>query len=71
MQCRSELTPTTCAYRTRPGSLRPLDLRPQIIRALSSVAVSMARKAILLALRMVSSRDVAVMMWDEPAVSDV
>jgi hypothetical protein len=41
------------------------------MRAFSSVAVSMARKGILLALRMVSSREVAVMMWEEPAVRDV
>ena len=41
------------------------------MRAFSSVAQSRARKGILLALRMVSSREVAVMIWEEPAVREV
>lgn len=55
-------TPTTVPNFTNPGSFRPFDLRPHSIRAFSSVATSRARKGILLALRIVSRRDVAVMM---------
>jgi hypothetical protein len=41
------------------------------MRALSSVAMSRALKGTRLARRMVSRRDVAVTMCDEPAVNDV
>lgn len=41
------------------------------MRAFSSVATSIARKGILFAFRMVSSREVAVIMWEEPAVREV
>ena len=56
---------------TKPGSFLPFDLLPQSMRAFSSVATSRALKGILLALRMVSRRDVAVMMCEEPAVREV
>ena len=65
------LTPIIIPYRTNPGSLRPLLRLPQSMRAFSSVATSMARKAILFALRIVSSREVAVMICEEPAVREV
>ncbi len=58
-------------YFTNPGSFLPLDLRPHSMRAFSSVAQSTARKGILFALRMVSNLDVAVMMCEDPAVSEV
>lgn len=58
-------------YLTRPGSFRPLEYLPHNFLAASSVAMSIAWKGILLALRMVSRRDVAVMMCDDPAVRDV
>ena len=64
-------TPTTMPILTRPGSFRLPARRPHSIRAFSSVATSRAWKEILLALRMVSRRDVAVMMWEEPEVRDV
>ncbi|KAL2165260.1 hypothetical protein VTH06DRAFT_557 [Thermothelomyces fergusii] len=60
-----------------PGSLRCRPFaslparRPQSMRAFSSVARSTALKGMRLARRMVSRRDVAVTMWEEPAVSDV
>jgi len=41
------------------------------MRALSSVAQSTALKGILLAFRIVSIREVAVMMWEDPAVKEV
>lgn len=66
-----KLTPTTLPYLTRPGSFLPLDRRPQSMRAFSSVATSIARNGILFAFRMVSSREVAVMIWEEPAVREV
>lgn len=59
------------AYLTSPGSFLPFDLRPHIMRAFSSVATSIARKGILFAFRIVSNLDVAVMMWEEPAVREV
>lgn len=72
MEGKYELrTPIIIPYRTSPGSLRPLLLRPQSMRAFSSVATSMARNGILFALRMVSRREVAVMMCEEPAVREV
>ena len=37
----------------------------------SCVAVSKPMKGILFAFRMVSMREVAVMMWEEPAVKEV
>lgn len=64
-------TATTTPIFTRPGSFLLPALRPHSIRAFSSVATSRARKGILLALSIVSRRDVAVMMCDEPAVSEV
>ncbi|KAK1238805.1 hypothetical protein MKX07_004381 [Trichoderma sp. CBMAI-0711] len=45
--------------------------RPQSMRALSSVEMSMALKGTRFARRIVSRRDVAVTMCDEPAVRDV
>ena len=56
---------------TNAGRRLPLERRPHSLRALSSVAVSMYEKGMRLARRMVSMRDVAVTMCDEPAVSDV
>lgn len=41
------------------------------MRALASVAMSTALKGTRLARRMVSRREVAVTMWEEPAVSEV
>ena len=64
-------TPTTIPILTRPGSFLFPARRPQSMRAFSSVATSRARKGILFALRMVSRREVAVMMCDEPAVREV
>lgn len=57
-----ERTPIMVPYFTSPGSFLPFDLLPHSIRAFSSVAQSSARKGILFALRMVSSREVAVMI---------
>ena len=54
----------------RPPSSLPAR-RPQSMRALSSVAMSTALNGTLLARRMVSSREVAVTMCDEPAVREV
>lgn len=65
------VTPMISPYLTRPGSFLPLDLRPHSIRAFSSVAQSTARNGILFALRIVSSLDVAVMIWEDPAVREV
>lgn len=56
---------------TRAGNFLPRDRRPQRRFADSFVAVSIAIKGILLALRIVSTRDVAVMMCEEPEVKDV
>lgn len=67
----AKLTPTTDPNRTRPGSFLPFDLRPHSMRAFSSVAQSMARKGILFALSIVSRREVAVMMCEDPAVNEV
>ena len=54
-----------------PGSfLFPARL-PHSMRAFSSVATSRAWNEILLALRIVSKRDVAVMICEDPAVRDV
>lgn len=56
---------------TRPGNFLPFDRRPQSCLALSSVATSIARKGILLPLRILSRRAVAVKIWDDPAVREV
>ena len=64
-------TPTNMPILTRPGSFRLPALRPQSMRAFSSVATSRAWKGMRLALRMVSRREVAVVMWEEPAVREV
>lgn len=66
-----ELTAITSLNLTRPGIFFPLDRLCQIRRAFSSVAMSTALKGILLAFRMVSMREVAVMMWEDPAVREV
>lgn len=72
-----QLTPNTMPIWTSPGSFltRPLSSlparRPHSMRAFSSTAMSRALKGTRLALRMVSSREVAVTMCEEPAVSDV
>ena len=58
-------------YLTKPGSFLPLDRLPHSILAFSSVATSRALNGILLAFNIVSRRDVAVVMCDEPAVSEV
>jgi len=71
------LTPITIPICTSPGIFRALPdssfpaLRPHSMRAFSSVAISIALKGILLALRMVSMREVAVTIWDDPDVRDV
>jgi len=71
------LTPITIPICTSPGIFRALpdssfpDLRPHSIRAFSSVAISSALNGILLALRMVSIREVAVTIWDDPDVREV
>ena len=64
-------TPITKPSFTNPGSFFLAALRCHNLRAFSSVAVSIAWNGILLALRIVSSLDVAVMICDEPAVNDV
>ena len=56
---------------TSPGNFFPFDLRPHSMRAFSSVATSRALNGILLALRMVSRREVAVIMCEDPAVREV
>ena len=66
-----EHTPTTVPYFTNPGNFLPFDRRPQSFLAASSVATSIARKGILFAFRIVSKREVAVMIWEDPAVSEV
>lgn len=58
------------SLRTRPDSSLPAR-RPHRLRALSSVARSRALKGTRLARRMVSRREVAVTMCDDPAVRDV
>lgn len=68
---KARRTPTILPNLTKPGSFLPFDFLPHIMRAFSSVAQSSARKGILLAFRMVSRREVAVMIWDEPAVREV
>lgn len=71
------LTPMTKPIWTRPGIFlaRPDSSlparRPQSIRAFSSVAISRALKGILLAFKIVSSLEVAVIMWEEPEVREV
>jgi len=70
-------TPRTMPICTKPGSFlgRPVSSfnarLPHSMRAFSSVATSRALNGILFALRMVSRREVAVTMWDEPEVRDV
>lgn len=71
MQFHDAHTPITNPSFTKPGSFLCPALRCHSCRAFVSVAVSIAWKGILLALRIVSMRDVAVMMWEEPAVSEV
>ena len=66
--CRS---PTIMPILTKPGNFRFPALRPHSMRAFSSVATSKAWNWILFALSMVSMRDVAVMIWEEPAVREV
>lgn len=56
---------------TSPGILRPFDLLAHNMRALSSVAQSTALNGILFAFSIVSILEVAVIMCDEPAVSEV
>jgi len=56
---------------TNNGSFFPLALLWYSFFASSSVAVSTPLKGILFALRMVSTREVAVIMWEEPAVKEV
>jgi hypothetical protein len=68
---RNALTPMTCPNFTSPGNFLPLDLLLHVVRAFSSVAQSRARKGILFALSIVSSREVAVIMCDDPAVREV
>jgi hypothetical protein len=57
-------------FLTRPDSSFP-DLRPQSIRAFSSVAISSPLKGIRFAFKIVSSLEVAVTMCDEPDVKEV
>ena len=66
-----ERTPTTIPILTSPGNFLFPALRPHNIRAFSSVATSRAWNWIRLAFRIVSRREVAVMIWEEPAVSEV
>lgn len=56
---------------TKPGNFLFPALLPHNIRAFSSVATSRAWKGIRFALRIVSKREVAVMIWEEPAVREV
>jgi hypothetical protein len=71
------LTPKTRPSWTRAGSFltRPLSSlparRPHSMRAFWSTARSTALKGTRLARRMVSRREVAVTMWEEPAVREV
>lgn len=71
LDCKQARTPMIFPNLTKPGSFLPFDLRPHMARAFSSVAQSTARNGILLAFRIVSIREVAVMMWEDPAVRDV
>ena len=64
-------TPMTNPSFTSPGSFLCPALRCHNCLAFVSVAVSIAWNGIRLALRIVSMREVAVMMWEEPAVRDV
>lgn len=74
---RGGRTPRTRPSWTRPGIFlwRPEASlparRPQSMRAFSSTAMSIALKGTRLARRMVSRREVAVTMWEEPAVREV
>jgi hypothetical protein len=71
------LTPITKPICTSPGIFLALPdssfpaLRPHSMRAFSSVAMSSALKGIRFAFKMVSIREVAVTMCDDPDVSDV
>ncbi len=56
---------------TSKGSFFPRPLRPNSFRADSLLAVSMYENGMRAFLRMVSMRDVAVIMCEEPAVRDV
>lgn len=58
------------SFLARPSAALPAR-RPQSMRAFSSVATSMALKGTRLARRMVSRREVAVMMCLFPAVREV
>ena len=64
-------TPIIMPILTRPGNFLFPALRPHSMRAFSSVATSRAWKGTRFAFRIVSRREVAVMMWEEPAVKDV
>lgn len=64
-------TPSTYPSLTISGSFFPLALRWNSFFASSSVAVSLYVNGILFAFRMVSMRDVAVIMCEDPAVKDV
>ena len=57
-------------FLTLPDSSFPA-LRPHSMRAFSSVAISSALNGILFAFKIVSIRDVAVTMWDDPEVREV
>jgi len=71
------LTPSTMPSCTSPGNFLILPdgsfpaRLPHSILAFSSTAISTALKGTLLARRIVSSRDVAVTICEEPAVRDV
>ena len=67
----SSRSPTIMPILTKPGSFLFPALRPHSMRAFSSVATSKAWNWILFAFSMVSMRDVAVMIWEEPAVREV
>lgn len=67
----SSISPTIMPILTSPGNFLFPALRPHSIRAFSSVATSRALNWILFAFSMVSIRDVAVMIWEEPAVREV
>lgn len=64
-------TPITYPSLTISGSFFPLALRWNSFFASSSVAVSLYLNGILLAFKIVSIREVAVTICEDPAVNDV
>lgn len=64
-------TPTNMPILTKPGNFLFPALRPHSMRAFSSVATSRAWNGMRFAFKIVSRREVAVVMCEEPAVREV